>query len=548
MNLKSSFVKGFAVLALAGLTVATTVMPPSGNYFEIAKNIEIFTNLYKEVNTYYVDETNPSELMKTGIDAMLGSLDPFTNYFSESQIEGWRYITEGKYNGIGADIRIIDDWPTIVAPFENAPAFNAGLKAGDQILEIDGQNTQGRTSEDVGAFLKGYPGTEVKLKIRRPGEKKNMDITLVRDEVNIPNVPYSTLLPGDVGYVALTTFTRDAGRNIANALKDLQVEQPNLKGVILDLRGNGGGLLAEAVNVVNVFVPKDELVVSTRGKVKDWNRSFKTLNMPVDEKVPVVVLIDKGSASASEIVSGTLQDLDRGVLIGQRSYGKGLVQNTRDVGYNAKVKMTTAKYYIPSGRCIQSVEYHHGEPADIPAEKRAKFKTRNGRPVLDGGGVGPDIVIDLDDAGDLLQVLDDNNIIFNYATQWVLRQKTEPMPETFHFEEWDDFLRFLAERNFDFDSNTEALMEELRTKGARSGYISDQDFNELERRVSENKRRQLENYRHPITDMIEKEIVSRYHYEKGRIKVGLRNDAEIAKAIRLFENPAEYTAILNGKN
>ncbi|GAB4251549.1 MAG: S41 family peptidase [Saprospiraceae bacterium] len=547
MNWKKRTLKGVTLVALVILTVSTTVLPPSGNYFEIAKNIEIFTNLYKEVNTYYVDETNPSSLMKTGIDAMLASLDPYTNYFSESQIEGWRYITEGKYNGIGADIRIIDGRPTIVAPFENAPAFNAGLKAGDQILEIDGQDTEGKTSEDVGAILKGYPGTEVKLKVKRPGEKKTIDLTLVRDEVNIPNVPYSDMISEDVGYIALTTFTRDAGRNVANALKDLKVEQPKLKGVVLDLRDNGGGLLAEAVNVVNVFVPKGELVVSTKGKVKDWNRSFKTLNAPVDDKVPLIVLINKGSASASEIVSGTIQDLDRGVLIGQRSYGKGLVQNTRDVGYNAKVKMTTAKYYIPSGRCIQSLEYHNGEPAEIPDEKRAKFKTRNGRIVLDGGGVKPDIVIDLDDETDILETLEENNIIFNYVTQWVLRNPELTELDNFHFEEWDDFVKYLEARNFDFDTETEKLLADLREKSVKSGYLSDADFSDLEQRLIANKKSQLEAHKEIITDLIEKEIASRYQYEKGRLKLGLRNDIEIKKAIELFHNPAQYQAILKGE-
>lgn len=546
MKFTKPMFKTLIFLGFFGITIATTV-PPEGNYFEIAKNIEIFTNLYKEVNTYYVDETDPSRLMKTGIDAMLASLDPYTNYFSESQIEGWRYITEGKYNGIGADIRIIQGRPTIVAPFENAPAFNAGLKAGDQIIEIDGQDTEGKTSEDVSAFLKGYPGTEVKLKIKRPGEKKLIDVTLVRDEVNIPNVPFSDMISEDVGYIALTTFTRDAGRNVAKALQDLKVEQPNLKGVILDLRDNGGGLLAEAVNVVNVFVPKGELVVSTKGKVKDWNRSFKTLNPPVDENVPLVVLINKGSASASEIVSGTIQDLDRGVLIGQRSYGKGLVQNTRDVGYNAKVKMTTAKYYIPSGRCIQSVEYHNGEPADIPDKKRAKFKTRNGRIVLDGGGVKPDIVIDLDDASDLLETLDENNVIFNFVTEWVLKHPEAPDPTNFHFTEWDDFMKYLEAQNFSFDTETEGMLQDLREKALKQGFLTQSDFDELERRLISNKKAQLEKHREIITDMIEKEIISRFHYEKGRIKVGLRNDLEIKTAIELFRNPDRYKAILAGK-
>lgn len=322
--LKSRTVKLLAIVAVLFTTVATTVVTTNGNYFEIAKNIEIFTNLYKEVNTYYVDELDPAKLMRTGVDAMLESLDPYTNYISEGQIEGYRFMTEGRYNGIGADIRIIDDLPTVMAPYKDAPADKAGLKAGDKILQIDGKETKGKDAEEVHAFIKGYPGTELKLTISRPGEKKEMEISLVRDEVGLTNVPYSGMVSEDVGYVALTTFTREAGRNVGNAVKDLKVEQPNLKGVILDLRGNGGGLLAEAVNVSNVFIGKNELVVSTKGKVQDWNRSFKTLNVPIDENVPLVVLINKNSASASEIVSGVIQDLDRGVLIGQRSYGKGL--------------------------------------------------------------------------------------------------------------------------------------------------------------------------------------------------------------------------------
>ncbi|MBI5916893.1 MAG: S41 family peptidase [Bacteroidetes bacterium] len=544
--IKSRTLKFLAIGTLLFAGVATTVITESGNYFEIAKNIEIFTNLYKEVNTYYVDEVDPSKLMRTGIDAMMESLDPYTDYISETQIEGYRYITEGRYNGIGADIRIIDDLPTVVAPYLDAPAQKAGMKAGDQILEIDGKDTKGKTTDEVSAFLKGYPGTEVVLTIRRPGESKNLKINLVRDEVEVPNVPYSGMVSTDVGYIALTTFTREAGRNVGKALEDLKTEQPNLKGVILDLRGNGGGLLAEAVNVSNVFVSKNEMVVSTKGKVKDWDRSFRTLNPPVDEQVPLIVLINKNSASASEIVSGVIQDLDRGVLLGQRSYGKGLVQNTRDIGYNAKVKMTTAKYYIPSGRCIQSVEYHDGEPADIPDSKRTQFKTRNGRVVLDGGGVKPDLMVDYDAGSDILRTLEETNLVFKYVTQWMVQHPEVQAGEDFHFAQWDDFVQFLAKQNFDFDTETEKLLKELKEKSKEDGYIALSDIQAFEAKIISAKKADVDKHRELITDMIEKEIVSRFLYEKGRIKIGLRNDPEIKEAVKLFGEKEKYDAFLKG--
>ncbi len=542
--LKSRFAKISALIVVLFIGISFTFIKP-GNYFEIAKNIEIFTNLYKEINTYYVDEVDPAKLMRTGLNAMLASLDPYTNYISESDIEGFRYIAEGKYNGIGADIRIMDDYPTIVSPYENSPAHTAGMKAGDQILTIDGKEAKGRTTDEIGAILRGYPGTEVKLTLRRPGDNKEHKVTLVRDEVSIPNVPYSGMVSKDVGYIALTIFTREAGAHVAKALKDLKVEQPNLKGVILDLRGNGGGLLNEAVEVCNVFIPKGETVVTTKGKVKDWDRSFKTLNAPHDTEVPLVVLIDKSSASASEIVSGVIQDLDRGVLIGQKSYGKGLVQNTRDVGYNAMVKLTTAKYYIPSGRCIQSIEYKQGEPADISDSKRVPFKTRNGRTVLDGGGVIPDVVLDKHAGKDVLQNLEEKNIIFNYTTDYCLRNKQAPgSPESFRFEDWTDFVQQLELQKFNYDTSFDRLMNEL--KSTASEYLSKEDLQSLEGKAISGKKKVLESFKGEIVNLLEKEIVSRYFYEKGRIKVGLRNDKEIEEAIKLLNDKPRYTKLLKG--
>jgi carboxyl-terminal processing protease len=545
MRIKKRPLKILGMLVVLLFGISTTFTSDHGKYFEIAKNIEIFTNLYKEINTHYVDELDPGKLMRIGVDAMLESLDPYTNYISESEIEGFRYITEGKYNGIGAQIKIIDDYITITQPYENSPAFKAGLKAGDQLIAVDGKAAKGKTAEEVNEILKGYPGTEVELTVKRPGESKHLKINLIRDEVSVPNVPYSGMVSDNVGYVALTTFTREAGRNVGNALKKLKEENENLKGIILDLRGNGGGLLAEAVNVSNVFIPKSSLIVTTKGKVKDWDRSFKTLNKPIDEDINLAVLINHGSASASEIVSGVIQDFDRGVLIGQRSYGKGLVQNTRDIGYNSKVKMTTAKYYIPSGRCIQSVEYMEGEPADIPDDKRAKFKTQNGRQVLDGGGVSPDIIIDEDADSDILKTLSNKHLIFKFVTEFVLKNESVSSVEEFNFTDWDGFVQYLAKNNFDYNTESEKLLKELKGQAEKDGYIVTADIETLENKIIEAKKNDLNNNKEAIIDMIEKEIASRYFYEKGKIEIGLRNDIEIKQAVSLLNNDTEYKKALN---
>ncbi|MCB9054202.1 MAG: S41 family peptidase, partial [Lewinellaceae bacterium] len=427
---------------------------PDNKYFEILKNIEIFTNLYKEINTYYVDDVDPGHLMRIGIDAMVESLDPFTNYISESEIEGYRFMTEGKYNGIGAISQKMGEYVTITELYQGQAADKAGLRPGDQIIAVDGQDATGKDPDAINDILRGFPGTSVKLTIRRPGRDADFDIELVRGEVQVPNVPYHGIVADGIGYVALTTFTREAGTNVANAVKDLKDKNPGLKGIIFDLRGNGGGLLNEAVNICNVFIPRGELVVTTKGKVKEWDRAFSTMNQPIDLDIPLTVLINKNSASASEIVSGVIQDYDRGVLIGQRSYGKGLVQNTRDIGYNSKLKLTTAKYYIPSGRCIQSVEYEDGEPIHIPDDQRTPFKTRSGRTVLDGGGVKPDVMIDKFTDAAIVQGLLEQHLIFDYVTQFCLKHDSIPNVEEFYFQDFDGFVQFLEERQFDYDTES----------------------------------------------------------------------------------------------
>jgi len=534
--------------AILGLLIVgmSTVTIEDNRYFQISKNIEIFTNLYKEINTYYVDDLDPARLMRTGVDAMLESLDPYTNYISETEIESYRYITDGKYNGIGAYFREIGEFVTLMEPFADGPAQKAGLKAGDIVLAVDGQDAKGKSADDVRNILKGFPGTEVLMTVKRPGEASPLKITLIRDEVIVPNVPYNGMVENGIGYFALTTFTRDAGKNVAAALKTLKEQDPNLKGVIFDLRGNGGGLLTEAVNVSNVFIPKGELVVTTKGKVVDWDRSFKTLNQPVDQEIPVVVLIDKGTASASEIVSGVLQDLDRGVLLGQRSYGKGLVQNTRDVGYNSKVKLTTAKYYIPSGRCIQGVEYEDGEPKDIPDDERQKFKTRKGRSVLDGGGVSPDVKLNKSANEDIVAGLRDQFIIFDYVTQYVTAKPEVTDPKTFNFDDWDGFVNFAKQNKFEYETKTEKALAKLRKVAEKQELLADMtaQIQTLENTVAESKSQALERNKAAIVNLIEKDIASRFFFQKGKIEVGLKNDPEIKEAVKILGDPEKYKALL----
>ena len=519
---------------------------PDNKYFEILKNIEIFTNLYKEVNTYYVDDVDPGHLMRIGIDAMVESLDPFTNYISESEIEGYRFMTEGKYNGIGAISQKMGEFVTITELYQGQAADKAGLRPGDQIIAVDGQDATGKDPDAINNILRGFPGTTVKLTIRRPGKDEDFNIDLVRGEVQVPNVPYHGIVADGIGYVALTTFTREAGTNVANAVRELKEQNPGLKGIIFDLRGNGGGLLNEAVNVCNVFIPRGELVVTTKGKVKDWDRAFSTMNQPVDLDIPLTVLINKNSASASEIVSGVIQDYDRGVLIGQRSYGKGLVQNTRDIGYNSKLKLTTAKYYIPSGRCIQSVEYKDGEPIHIPDDQRTPFKTRSGRTVLDGGGVKPDMMIEKFTDADIVKGLLEQHLIFDYVTQFCLKHDSISNVKDFHFEDFAGFVQFLENNQFDYDTESEKLLKKLVEESAEEGYELTAQVDALEAQIDAAKKDALMNNKAIIIDLIEKEISSRYYYQEGKIRMGLRNDAEIEEAVKLLNDKAKYQAQLQG--
>lgn len=545
--MKRYFKKPIIIIGLAALTGLAAIQSPFiiGNYFEITKNIEIFTNIYKELNTQYVEELDPGKLMKTGIDAMMRSLDPYTNYYSESQVEGYRYITEGKYNGIGVNFRLRDQYIMIMAPLEGSPAQKAGLKAGDMILEVDGKSAKDKNEEELNSIMQGFPGSEVKLKISRPGTGE-MIVAVKRDEVETKNVPHFELVTPDIGYINLTTFTKNAGNNILDAYKDLKSDNPNMKGLILDLRDNGGGLLNEAVNICNLFIPRGEEVVSTRGKVKDRDMTYRTMNNSTDEKIPLVILVNKHSASASEIVSGTLQDLDRAVVMGQLTYGKGLVQNFREIGYNARIKVTIAKYYTPSGRCIQAISYQNGEPVAIADSLKQTFKTRNGRKVRDGGGVQPDVELKLNDKTDLLKALDEKLVIFDFATDYAQKHPTPADIKDFSFSDWDGFLKFIKEKNFNYESSSEALLSKMKTEAEKSQLMPDiqTEYNNLRNKIEAEKQKTMLANKDRIMTLLNGEIASRYFYEKGRVQVKLKNDTEVAQAVSLLNDPARYKKIL----
>ncbi len=542
MNLKR-----ILLVVLVAATTRPVVLPAQSKYFDIAKNLEIFANAYREVNHSYVDQLDPNQLMRRGLDAMLTGLDPFTNYISETDVEGWRIQSDGQYNGVGASGKRMGDYVVVTEIIENSPAHKSGLKVGDVLLSIEGQSAKNRTEQEVQQFLRGYPGTKASIMVQRPGESKEVKITLERGEVIIPNVPHSGLVAENIGYINLTTFTQNAGGNVAEALIRLKEKNPGLKGVILDLRENGGGLLNEAIDLVNVFVPKGELVASTKGKVPEWDISLRTQGPPVDKDIPVVVLVNRHSASASEVTSGALQDLDRAVVMGQLTYGKGLVQNTKDVGYNAKIKLTTAKYYIPSGRCIQAVRYKDGVPVDIPESERAVFKTRNGRTVLDGGGVKPDVALPVDTAEGIVRALLEQDVIFDFATEYTLKHPKIDSIEIFEFTEFDEFVQYVPKHKFQYRTKSEIKLEELKALAEKEHLPLDADLEALERKIQTAKKEELTRYKDRILHEIEQEIVGRYYFQRGKVRKNLVNDPEVKEAVRLLNDRPRYNAILAGR-
>lgn len=519
------------------------------NYFEISKHIDIFTTLYKELNTFYVDETNPGDLMKKGIDAMLKSLDPYTNYIPESEIEDFRFQTTGQYGGIGAMISKVEDYVVISEPYEGFPAQKAGLMAGDKILSINGVSAKGKTTEEVSKVLKGQPNTSVTILLNRPYLDTSFQVTFERERVSVASVPYSEYLEEGIAYVRLRSFTRNCANDLKNTILELKKEQ-DLKGLILDLRSNPGGLLNESVDVVNLFVEKGEEVVSTKGKIKAWDKSYVANKIPLDTEVPLVVLINSSSASASEIVSGAIQDLDRGIVIGQRSYGKGLVQQTRKLSYNSQLKLTVAKYYIPSGRCIQALDYtnrnKNGSVGKIPDSLMTTYKTRGGREVKDGGGILPDVETEPGKYAMIISSLLRERLVFDYATAY--RFSNDSISETFVFSDSDfaKFQTYLSDKDYLYKTETEKELEKLKKQAEAEGYFSalSEEYEMLNIKMKQNKSDDLEKNKNDIKEILTTEILSRYYYQKGRIKGGLNFDVEVEKAVSLLNDLKKYNNIL----
>ncbi|MCO4292325.1 S41 family peptidase [Solitalea sp. MAHUQ-68] len=525
------------------------------DFFEISKNLDIFSALYREVNTNYVDEVEPAKLMRTGIDAMLKSLDPYTNFYSESEIEDVKFMTTGQYGGIGATIMQRKGEIIINEPYEGSPAQSAGLRAGDIILSIDGRSVKGKTSSDITTFLKGQPNTTVTLSLIRPGEKTEFQKVLTRQEIKIKNVPYYNMVSDNIGYIKLTGFTQNAGNEVKEALSELK-KNPGLKAVILDVRSNPGGLLNEAVNVTNVFIDRGQLIVTTKGKVADNNRSYKTINAPIDLAIPVAVLTNSQSASASEIVSGAIQDLDRGVIVGQRTFGKGLVQNTRPLAFNTQMKITVAKYYIPSGRCIQALDYAHRNPdgsvGKIPDSLIREFKTVNGRKVLDGGGVIPDFTTDQSSLSSIAQSLISKGLIFDYATAYRNKHVSINAAKDFKLSDADyaDFEKYLTDKDYDYVTASEKTLEDYKNAAIKEKYFDaiKPDYEKLKSSLKHDKLSDLAKFKDEIITLLENEISARYYYQKGKIESALKRDKDVKKAIEVLNNTNQYNTTLAIKN
>lgn len=519
--------------------------------FRIAKNLDIFYSLFRELNTFYVDDIDPDKTVKAGIDNMLKTLDPYTVYYPESDVDEFTFMTTGKYGGIGSLIRSNGEYVVISEVYKGFPADQAGIRPGDILKKVDGASLKGYTSDKVSDKLKGNPGTELSLTIERKG--KENDYKLKREKIAVPPVPYYGMIDSKTGYIRFTNFTQNCIEDVRNALIKLKTSNPEQ--IILDLRGNPGGLLTEAVEIVNLFVGPGNDVVSTKGKVKQFDESFKTTRDAVDEKIPLAVIINRGSASASEIVAGAIQDLDRGVIIGQRSYGKGLVQITRPLSYNTQLKVTTAKYYIPSGRCIQARNFSHpnedGSVGMIPDSLISEFKTKNGRTVKDGGGIAPDVEDIPETLSQIAGELYLRNYIFDYATSYFWNHQEIKSPEQFTYtdKDYEEFKALLIKRNFSYKTVTEESLGELVSNAKKEKYYDMHKdlFTALEKDLAHSLDEDLKINHKEITDLISDEIISRYFYEAGAIEWTLKDDEQVAKAVEVLNNKSLYSSILKGE-
>ncbi len=546
--------KKFGIITIvAGVFLLGIYAFNESHNFKLAKNIEIFTNVVRELNLYYVDQIKPEKLIKSGVDAMLKTLDPYTVYIPEDKMADFKFMTTGQYGGIGSLIRKSGNFALISEVYKGFPADLAGLKTGDKILKIDGKTIKGLPLDKVSARLKGLPNTEVVLTVQRPGHNKPIDKKLIRQKISIPAVPYYGMVNDKTGYIRLNSFTSSASKEVKSALINLKKQQ-NIQSVVLDLRGNPGGLLIQAIQIVNLFVDKGQTVVSTKGKIKDFDNSYTAPGQSFDTKIPLAILVNSGSASASEIVSGAIQDLDRGVIIGQRTFGKGLVQTTRPVGYGGQLKVTTAKYYIPSGRCIQALDYSHRNPdgsvGHIPDSLISSFKTHNGRTVYNGGGIDPDIHVSPGMLGPITVNLYLRFYIFDFATEFVRKHNSMPPPEQFKITDniLEAFHKFIKERNFTYDTESENKLDDLIKTAKREKYYdkAKPEFNALRKSLSHNLDNDFYRHKEEISDLLKQEIIGRYYYQEGRIECSLPKDSVLLKAEEILSEPEVYAGILSG--
>ncbi|MVT07416.1 S41 family peptidase [Chitinophaga tropicalis] len=539
------------VLLLAG-GMSIMAYTEKDKYFEIAKNLDIFAAFYRELNTYYVDDLPPEKLMHKGIDAMLEETDPYTDFIPEENLDELKFMATGKYGGVGVSVNTDSERTVIADVYEGSPIDKAGIKPGDIIVSLDGKNAKGMDQDDISRLLKGAPGSSLDLVVKNPVSGVETAKKIIREEINVRSVSFSGIAGNDIGYIRMTQFTENSGELVQSAYEELKKKYPAMKGVILDLRGNPGGLLDEAVVVANIFVDKNKVIVSTKGKVKSWDREYKTEEPAVDAHVPLVVLTNRSSASAAEIVAGAIQDLDRGVIIGQRSFGKGLVQTTRPLPYNAKLKVTTAKYYTPSGRCIQAIDYSHrnddGEVESVPDSLRRSFTTAAGRKVRDGGGIEPDDNIDPTILSQVAVTLLRKQYIFDYATQYYYAHKNIAPAGTFSLSEDDfsDFLRYLDGRNYNYKTRTEEALEGFQSTARREKYYDAvaKEFEALQQKLKHDKKQDLLKNKAEIKRLLEEEIVNRYYMQKGRIAQSLINDNEVNEAIAVLHKPERYQEFL----
>jgi carboxyl-terminal processing protease len=539
------------VLTFVFISAGLALQQPTEKYFDIAKSLDIFATLFKEVNAYYVDEVEPEKLIRKGIEGMLESLDPYTDYIPEDELESFQITTTGQYGGIGALIGIVNKKTVITHPYKNFPANRAGVKVGDEIISVNGKNIQGKSTSEVSTLLKGSPKTELEIKVKRYGSADPITFKLMREKINITNMSFAGMVDPDVGYVRLDDFTPGAGGEVSEALKNLK--RQGATKLILDLRNNPGGLLHEAVNIVSLFIEKGHEVVSTKGKVEEWNKSYKTLNQSIDTEIKLIVLVSEGSASAAEIVAGALQDYDRAVLIGQRTFGKGLVQTTRPLAYNSQLKVTTAKYYIPSGRCIQALDYAHrkddGTVDRMADSLKSEFKTKGGRKVYDGGGLDPDVKVEDKYVGAITSALIANGLVFEYASRYCGAHPVKPDLKSFQLPEKDygDFVSYVKQQKFSYSSPLEEHIEKLVETAKKEKYYSqlDGELKGLKNKIESSKAADLETYKKEILEILQEQIAFHYALNEGQAEISLQHDNAILEARKVLKDSEIYNKLLS---